>query len=244
MVETLAGELRELMAEVGLACEESVAEQLVRHLLLVIEKNKVVNLTRITDVHEALVLHVVDSLLPILCERGHLELGMSFVDMGTGAGFPGLPLAIYTGADGTLVDSVGKKVNAVNEFCEQLGIGNAHAVHARVEDLARELRGTQDFVIARAMARANVLVEYATPLLKKKKGILCVEKARPDDEEVAEAQRAAKVCGLRLVEQRSFELPRELGHREIFFFEKFAQARIKLPRKAGEALRNPLGLSE
>lgn len=240
MEETLVNELHELMAEVGLECDETVAELLVRHLLLVIEKNKVVNLTRITDVHEALVLHVVDSLLPLACEHGRLEGGMSFVDMGTGAGFPGLPLAVYTGAQGTLVDSVGKKVSAVSEFAERLNVSNVRAVHARVEDLARELRQTQDFVIARAMARANVLVEYATPFLKKH-GVLCVEKARPEDEEIAESERAAKLCGLRLVERESFELPRGLGHREILFFERYAQPQLKLPRKPGDALRHPLG---
>lgn len=239
MEETLVDELRDLMAEVGLECDEAVATLLVRHLLLVIEKNKVVNLTRITNEHEALVLHIVDSLLPLVCERGRLEAGMSFVDMGTGAGFPGLPLAIYTGAQGTLVDSVGKKVNAVVEFAGQLGVENVRTVHARVEDLARELRGTQDMVIARAMARANVLVEYATPFLMKH-GVLCVEKARPEDEEIDEAERAARRCGLRLVSRETFELPRDLGHREILFFEKYAQPQLKLPRKPGEALRHPL----
>ena len=239
MNEKLVDELRGLMAEVGLECDEAQAQLLVRHLLLVIEKNKVINLTRITNVHDALVLHVVDSLLPLLCDSFLLEAGKAFVDMGTGAGYPGIPLAICTGATGTLVDSVGKKVNAVREFSDELGLKNVNAVHARVENLAKELRGSQDYVIARAMARANVLIEYATPFLKKK-SILCVAKARPEADELADAERAAKKCGLTLVAQESIELPRSLGHRELLFYQKTSTPKLPLPRKPGEALRNPL----
>lgn len=150
-----------LLAEYGISCDERRASLLVRHLDLVIEKNKVMNLTRIIDASDALVLHIVDSLLPLACKDMKLSGSSSFVDMGTGAGFPGIPLGIMTDAHGTLIDSVGKKVSAVNEFIAALGLDNLVVEHGRLEDLACSLRGTQDYVFARALARTNILIEYA-----------------------------------------------------------------------------------
>lgn len=230
-----------LLAEYGISCDERRASLLVRHLDLVIEKNKVMNLTRIIDASDALVLHIVDSLLPLACKDMKLSGSSSFVDMGTGAGFPGIPLGIMTDAHGTLIDSVGKKVSAVNEFIAALGLDNLVVEHGRLEDLACSLRGTQDYVFARALARTNILIEYAAPFLKKN-GLLVVSKAHPDQEELEEAQRAGELCGLTYVSRETYELPRDLGHREILLYQKTGKAKIKLPRKAGTAKREPLGV--
>ena len=230
-----------LLDEYGISCDERRASLLIRHLDLVIEKNKVMNLTRITDVSEALVLHIVDSLLPLSCKDVTLSSSSSFVDMGTGAGFPGIPLGIMTDAQGTLIDSVGKKVSAVNEFIATLGLDNLVAEHGRLEDLACSLRGTQDYVFARALARTNILIEYAAPFLKKN-GLLVVSKAYPDQDEFEEAQRAGEICGLAYVSRETFELPQNLGHREILLYQKTGKAKIRLPRKAGTAKREPLGV--
>ena len=230
-----------LLDEYGISCDERRVSLLIRHLDLVIEKNKVMNLTRITDVSEALVLHIVDSLLPLSCKDVTLSSSSSFVDMGTGAGFPGIPLGIMTDAQGTLIDSVGKKVSAVNEFIATLGLDNLVAEHGRLEDLACSLRGTQDYVFARALARTNILIEYAAPFLKKN-GLLVVSKAYPDQDELEEAQRAGEICGLAYVSRETFELPQNLGHREILLYQKTGKAKIRLPRKAGTAKREPLGV--
>ena len=106
----------------GVACSPQQARLLIHHLELVIEKNKVVNLTRITDPGEAVSLHVVDSLLPLSCDDVALNRSCKYLDMGTGAGCPGIPLGIMTGAHGLLVDSVNKKVQAVGEFAN-MGVG-------------------------------------------------------------------------------------------------------------------------
>lgn len=230
-----------LLDDYGISCDERRVSLLIRHLDLVIEKNKVMNLTRITDVSEALVLHVVDSLLPLACKDVTLSSSSSFVDMGTGAGFPGIPLGIMTDAQGTLIDSVGKKVSAVNEFIATLGLDNLVAEHGRLEDLACSLRGTQDYVFARALARTNILIEYAAPFLKKN-GLLVVSKAYPDQDELEEAQSAGEICGLAYVSRETFELPQNLGHREILLYQKTGKAKIRLPRKAGTAKREPLGV--
>lgn len=225
----------------GIACDQDQAALLLRHLELVIEKNKVVNLTRITNPEEAVVLHIVDSLLPLAVSEVKEKLGGKFLDMGTGAGFPGIPYGILSEAPGALVDSVGKKVVAVVEFCSELGLDRLSGGHFRVEDYAISHRGEFDVVLARAVAQSNVLVEYASPLLSNG-GILVLEKAKPEVTEINASKRAAKICGLSLVDIQEFELPNELGHRTVIVYRKTHKPEIKLPRRNGLAKNEPLGL--
>lgn len=241
MREKLRAQVRDEVSAYGIHCDMDAADLLVRHLELVIEKNRITNLTRITDPATAVTLHIVDSLLPLAVKGLGIDRSDTMMDMGTGAGFPGIPLAIMTGCSATLVDSVAKKVNAVTEFIEALGLERTRAVHARLEDLARSTRHTQSRVVARAVAQTNVLIEYATPFLRDK-GLLIVEKGRPSEEELEAAQRAAQLCGLALVSHEQYELPHDFGHRELLVYRKVAPSRVKLPRKSGEAKRNPLGL--
>ena len=232
--------LIDALSSFGIQCDEKRASLLLGHLDLLVQKNKVLNLTRITDLDEALILHVVDSLLPLACDSVSLGSDDSFVDIGTGGGFPGIPLGVMTGAKGLLVDSVGKKVAAVSEFVGELGLSNLNTEHIRVEELAREKPGHFDFVFARAVAQTNVLVEYAAPLLKHG-GRLVVQKGRPDEIEVMVANRAASICGMKSVSRETFELPQGLGHREILVFEKVKKSKIALPRRTGMAKSDPLG---
>ena len=238
----LVYQLRKELSDYGINCEEDNARLLVSYLDLVFEKNKFVNLTRITDPAEAVTLHLVDSLLPLACTEVNLTADGKFLDMGTGAGFPGVPLAVLTGSNALLVDSVGKKVAAVQEFIDRLGIARVHTEHARLEELAREIPGSQNYVFARAVARSNVLVEYATPFLMEG-GLLVIEKGQPKDDEITEAHAAAEICGLELVSRETFELPRDLGHREILCYRRVRKNKIKLPRKNGMARNNPLGVA-
>jgi 16S rRNA (guanine527-N7)-methyltransferase len=210
-----------------------------RHLELVIERNKTINLTRILDPQEALFLHIMDSLLLKKaldkCPEG------PFVDIGTGAGYPGIPLAIATGRDACLVDSVGKKIAALSDFISELGMdGQVHAESCRIEDLGRRERGRYSAAVARAVAPAGVIIEYAAPLLKKG-GRVLIAKARPSDEEIETARSVAKICGLTNVSRETFELPHELGHREVLVYERVGNPRIKLPREVGRARHQPLG---
>ena len=239
-LEAMSTELIDHLGAYGIECDERRASLLLRHLSLVIEKNKVVNLTRITSPQEALLLHVVDSLLPLACPEVELSESSCFVDLGTGAGYPGIPLAVMTCATALLVDSVGKKVSAVNEFIGELGLDRARALHVRAEEIAPEYLGRQDYVFARAVAQSNVLIEYAAPLLRMH-GRLVLEKGRPSAEELDASLRAAKICGMTHVSRETFELPNDLGHREILIYEKVAKPRVKLPRRTGLAKKEPLG---
>lgn len=238
--EQLADELGVILAGYGIDSTNRQRNLLVRHLLLVIERNKVINLTRISDPRAGLVLHVLDSLL--LAPAVMRSPEGPFVDMGTGAGFPGIPLSVMTQREGLLVDSVGKKVSAVADFVEDLGLGNLlEARHARVEDLAREEAGRFSVVVARAVAQANVLVEYAAPLLNKG-GHLVMAKGNLSRDEIEAGDRAATLCGMRRVSRETFDLLDGMGHREVIVYERIEKPHLRLPRKAGMAKRQPLGV--
>lgn len=237
----LEQKLIELANGYGIEVTAEQARLMVAHLDLVIEKNKVLNLTRITEPSEGLVLHCLDSLMPLAFISSQIGSQDVVLDVGTGAGFPGIPLAAVTGAHCVLIDSVGKKVNAVNDFATVLGLDNVEALHVRAEELALQRPESFSYVFARAVAQSNVLVEYASPLLKMG-GILVLEKANPTDNEIAAATKAAKLCGMRFVSRETCELPDRLGHREILQFQKTGKSKLKLPRQNGMAKNHPLGV--
>ncbi|WP_322154587.1 16S rRNA (guanine(527)-N(7))-methyltransferase RsmG [Paratractidigestivibacter sp.] len=232
-------QLIEELQSIGIECSEDQAKAMVRHLELVTEKNKMINLTRIVALRDAVTLHLVDSLVPLRTKGFGPSEGLRFVDIGTGAGFPGIPLAIMTGMEGVFIDSVGKKVNAVNEFIDDLGLSNCKAMHIRAEELAIEQSESFDLVVARAVAQSNVLVEYASPLLKKS-GYLILEKANIETLELQNLNYASRICGLTRVSRETCELPREMGHREVLIYQKTAKPKIKLPRNNGMAKHHPL----
>ena len=235
----LVNQLIEQLSIFNIACTKDQAELLIKDLELVIEKNKVVNLTRIVALRDAVTLHLVDSLVPLGIKHFKPLEGLRFLDIGTGAGFPGVPLAIMTGMSGVFIDSVGKKVNAVNEFISELGLNDCKATAIRAEELALTEPHAFDFVTARAVAQSNVIIEYAAPLLKFG-GRLILEKANLSEEELQNANYASQVCGLTRVSRETLELPRDLGHREILIYEKEKEPRIKLPRANGTAKNHPL----
>lgn len=209
----------------------------IQHLDLVLEANKTTNLTRILNVDDAAVLHILDSLvlLPYIDKAPEGAL----LDMGTGAGFPGIPLTIASGRKAIYIDSVGKKVDAVNSFVKELGLKHAHAVHDRLEEYARSHKKQFAVVSARALAPLPVLVEYASPFLKDS-GLFVITKGNPSDEELQSGLAAAKICGLTPLMTDNLDLPNGLGHREFIVFKKTRQASVSLPRANGMAKKNPL----
>ena len=235
--------LQTLLYGYGIEADVSQCARMLRHLELLVERNATTNLTRVTTLEEAMVVHVLDSLLPLPYLSGLMGYEkVSFVDIGTGGGFPGIPLACMTDWEGTLIDSVGKKTAAVQGFIDELDLGpRVQAVRVRAEDLAREQPGAFDFVVTRAVAQANVLLEYASPLLRAD-GHLVLYKARPSYEELSAAKRAAKLCGMSLVSRETFELPEDAGHRALLYYRKAGKSKIKLPRRTGLATKEPLGL--
>lgn len=209
----------------------------IQHLDLVLQANKTTNLTRILNIEDAAVLHILDSL--VLLPYIHKAPEGALLDMGTGAGFPGIPLTIVSGRKATYIDSVGKKVDAVNSFVKGLGLKHAHAVHDRLEEYARTHKKQFSVVTARALAPLPVLVEYAAPYLKDG-GLFVITKGNPSDEELASGMSAAKICGFIQLLNDSIDLPCGLGHREFIVLKKTHPASVSLPRANGMAKKNPL----
>lgn len=235
-VASTTDELLRLSDSFKLSLDAHDARLCVEHLLYVQQINSYMNLTRITDIHEALTLHILDSLALIPMFPATSQ---HFLDMGTGAGFPGVPFHVVTGASGILLDSVGKKIDAVNACIKQLGLHGITGVHARLEEFATEQSRAFDTVLARAVGQLPLLIEYGTPFLSDD-GYLVLAKANPSHNEYESGLKAAKLCGLELSQTNEFDLPENLGHRTVFLFHKISEPHVKLPRPVGAAKRNPL----
>ncbi|MDO5106672.1 MAG: 16S rRNA (guanine(527)-N(7))-methyltransferase RsmG [Coriobacteriaceae bacterium] len=240
-MDSFASMLVDELDALGIPCTDDQAALLLKHLGLVIETNKTTNLTRIDTFGDGIYLHLIDS---VICSQSIAALPHHgrILDLGTGGGFPGIPLAVMLGSNVTLLDSIGKKVSAVASFIHELGLDDrCQAICSRSEELALMQPSSFDVVVARAVAQTNVLVEYAAPLLNDG-GTLCTWKANIDDAELVAAERAADICGMRIVSRETYELPKGYGHREIIYIEKNGEPKIKLPRRNGMATKRPLGL--
>lgn len=224
----------ELLEEFVPEATEAQHEQLTKFYVMLIDRNNVMNLTAITDPEGVASRHFADSLL-----ASHLiPEGAKVIDVGTGAGFPGIPLAIMRpDLDITLLDSLNKRVKFLSEVTAVLGL-NCRAVHARAEDGAKmpQLREKFDFVLSRAVAEIPVLSEWTLPFAKVG-GSSCMYKGPGAEVELAAAQNALKILHGK-AEIRHFGLP--WGERNLVLIKKTAATPAKYPRKAGTAEKNPL----
>lgn len=235
--EDYLAQVKEKAAAHDVVLEDDKAELILSHLEYLIEKNKVMNLTRIDTIEDGLVLHVEDSLSIVPFIKPEHQ---TFCDIGTGGGFPGIPLAVATGMNGTLLDSVKKKVAAVQEFIEEAGLQDQiETLGQRAEDLAKERKEAFDVVTARAVSSVASLVELASPLLRPF-GRLVVMKAQPDEKELRGGLRAADMVGLSVVDDRTITIGEGEITRRILVFEKTGKSKVKLPRRVGLAQSKPL----
>ena len=205
------------------------------HLELVIEANKTTNITHIATWEEGMLLHVQDSLLG-LKELDEAPAG-PYADIGSGAGYPGIPLAIESGRETLLVDSVGKKTAILDRMIEELQLDNVGTYTGRIEDLALSKPRYFTAVTARALSKLSVLMELASPLLKTGGHLICY-KALMEEEEYQHALDLCNQLNMRLISDRTIQL--EERTRRIICFEKLGKPKIKLPRKVGFAQKRPL----
>lgn len=207
------------------------------HIELLIEANKTTNLTRIQDRESAQVLHVEDSLVG-LPEMLAAPQGR-YADIGTGGGFPGIPLAIMTGRTTLLVDSVKKKVQVLDTIIDQLQLSQQITTFGgRTEELALSEPGSFAVITARALSSLPSLLELASPLLQQHGWLICY-KARPDQEEVDQAQALEEKLGMSLIKTRQVLLSDRETERIIFVFEKVHEPQVTLPRRPGMAQKRP-----
>lgn len=206
------------------------------------EKNKSLNLTAIDDLHEIEIKHFVDSLEAVpLIEELKPDDRFSLADVGTGAGFPGLPLKIiYPAAEFMLLDSLRKRVHFLSEATELLELENISCMAARAEELGRtDAREHFDFCTSRAVAQMNVLLEYCLPLVKRG-GYCLLYKSGEYRKELEAAENALGILGGSLEQVYTFELPENSGSRSIIVIKKTGETPDKYPRRPGKPRKSPL----
>ena len=236
-----------LAGEMGIELTKRQLCQFCDYYDLLIEWNNKMNLTAITEWDDVVKKHFIDSLSVILCYDGFSGFEASFsretlADIGTGAGFPGIPLKIlFPELSVTLFDSLDKRIRFLNEVIDKLCLQNISAVHGRVEDLARnpEYREKFGIAIARAVAALPVLSEYCLPFVKKD-GVFVAMKSEKALDELKDSENALKVLGVKVIMTKSFVLPSTDLGRTIIQVKKEKETPSKYPRKAGTPSKQPL----
>jgi 16S rRNA (guanine527-N7)-methyltransferase len=228
-------DIQEAAARMGVIVSREAADKMLTHLDLLRAANAKFNLTAIKD-EDWLWAHVLDSLS--CTPEVEASLAGRLADLGSGGGFPGVPVALATGRDVTLVESVKKKAAFLGEVVTALGLaGRVEAV--RAEDLALSEESAFSVVTARALSALGSLVELGSPLLKRGGRLICL-KGDPRAEELESGEVAARLCGMSYSGSRDVAIPGSDAARTIVVYERTGPAKIHLPRRPGMAQRQPL----
>ena len=223
------------LRELGL--DESRAGVLERFAVLLLEKNKVMNLTAITEPEAVAQLHLLDS--AALTQFVDLS-GKTVVDVGTGAGFPGMPLRILRDDfDLTLLDSLGKRIAWLEEVCNTLGLSRVACIHARAEEFAAAHRERFDIATSRAVAQLNVLCELALPLVKVGGQFLAM-KSVDTEEEITAAKKAIRTLGGRIARVEDYRIPTSDVVHRVVVIEKVSPTPAAYPRAFAKIKKQPL----
>lgn len=227
-----------LLTEADITVPQNAKALMLRHIEWLLEANQELNLTAVLDPGDAIRLHVVDSLIA-LPEVREAPDGL-MLDVGTGGGFPGVELALASGREALLVDSVQKKARALSAFLVHESLDTRISVSGeRTEAIASERPAIASVVTARAVAELPVLVELAAPLLAAR-GRLIALKGRLDKEELERGDRAGQRCGLSPVSVRNTTLPAGGEARAVVVYAKTGEPAVSLPRRPGMAAKRPL----
>ena len=234
--------MEEECSQIGVTLSEKQMEQFFQYYEMLIQWNEVMNLTAITEMDQVVTKHFVDSmsLVKAVSELGSKEIRI--MDLGTGAGFPGIPLKIaFPNLKLTLLDSLNKRVKFLNEVIGTLGLEKIEALHGRAEDFGRnpEYRGQFDLCVSRAVANLATLSEYCMPFVKVG-GAFIPYKSGKVEEELNQARGAVKLLGGKIEKSVSFELPKTEGERTLVVIRKVESTAKKYPRKAGMPGKEPL----
>ena len=230
--------MKENLKELKLELTDMQLEQFYNYMNILIEWNEFMNLTGITDPKEVITKHFIDSLTVL----DKIDKNASIIDVGTGAGFPGIPIKIvFPETRVVLLDSLNKRIKFLNEVIEKLGLKEIEAIHGRAEEYGRNknYREKYDIAIARAVAPLNILLEYLMPFVKVNGKSLCM-KGSSSEEEIKNSENAIKILGGKLIKTEDFYIPNTDMKRRIIEIEKVKETNNKYPRKAGTPSKEPL----
>ncbi len=228
------------LEELQISLSEKQLMQFMSYYELLVEWNRVMNLTAITDFDEVMKKHFIDSLS--LVKAYDVTKSQTVIDVGTGAGFPGIPLKIaFPNLRITLLDSLNKRVNFLNAVIDELGLEEISTIHGRAEDFAKKgkLREQYDLCVSRAVANLSTLSEYCLPYVKLGGYFISYKSEKITDEKAA-AEHAISILGGKMENQISFMIPNSDIYRNLFVVRKEKETPCKFPRKAGLAAKEPL----
>jgi 16S rRNA (guanine527-N7)-methyltransferase len=232
--------LRKKTEAIGIHLSEEQLNQFKLYYDMLLEKNKVMNLTAITEHDDVINKHFVDSIM--LGKLHCLSESLSVIDVGTGAGFPGIPLKIaYPKLRVTLLDSLNKRVIFLKEVIEALQLEGIEAIHSRAEDGARnpQYREKFDLCVSRAVSNLSTLSEYCIPFVKKG-GYFISYKSVQIEDEINQAKNAIKILGGAIDRTETMVIPDTDVQRQFVFVQKKASTPKQFPRKAGTAAKTPI----
>lgn len=228
------------LKELGVTLSEKQVEQFLTYYEMLVEWNEMMNLTAITEYDEVMKKHFVDSLS--LIKAFDVSQPKTVIDVGTGAGFPGLALKIaYPNLKVTLLDSLNKRIQFLDAVITKLGLEDVETIHGRAEDFAKpdKLREKFDLCVSRAVANLSTLSEYCLPFVKVG-GRFISYKSEKITEEMEVARKAISILGGKVAGQVEFKLPDSDIYRNLFMIEKIKETPKKYPRKAGLPGKEPI----
>lgn len=231
-------QIKDTFSKIDLTLNDRQAEQFLRYYELLIQKNQVMNLTSITEFDDVVLKHFLDSLM--ICKIQKPE--GSLIDVGTGAGFPGIPLKImHPDLKVVLLDSLNKRVQFLNEVIRELGLENIKAIHGRAEDVAKQkiYREQFDCCVSRAVTNLSSLAEYCIPFVRMG-GYFIPYKSGKIQEELDSGKKAINILGGTVEIVKEFELPETDISRCLLYIRKIENTPQKYPRKAGMPTKEPI----
>lgn len=232
--------LKKGIEEFGLIADDKMLDRFRIYRELLAEWNRKMNLTGIDDEKGTYIKHFLDSVSAVT--GGYIKDGMSIIDVGTGAGFPGVPLKVcLENTKVTLLDSLNKRINFLQEVCNQLELEDVEFIHGRAEDFGKnpDYREQYDIATARAVAGLPILMEFCVPFIKVGGYFVCL-KGPNADLELEESKKAMEVLGIEFVEKLDIKLPETDLNHNILVFKKISETPSKYPRKAGKPAKSPI----
>lgn len=236
--DTFSNEIIKQAKNVGIELDNKKIEMFYTYMNMLIEWNEKINLTAITEPKEIIIKHFIDSLMP----AKNIKNNSTIIDVGTGAGFPGIPLKIFNDSyEIVLLDSLNKRIVFLDEVIKKLNLKGIKTIHGRAEDYAQDnkYREKFDYAISRAVAPLNILLEYLVPYVKVKGNIIAM-KGSNAEEEINQSKNAINKLDVKIEKNEEIILPENSGSRYIIVINKEKETKRMYPRKAGTPKKNPL----